>query len=162
MNPATRDHVIAATHFVLGPSNFLVLRLPQNWDLRIGRHPTDVDYTILFEGVRWAQQGQAAALLVDPKARRGIELTVRTARGKIHPPQLGEPERGSCPIGGHSAAYTLGSSNLGLFGTKHYRVLHVAYRCEETQRLIDLRFLHKGDKGTLQAILPTLEHSRCH
>src|SRR5206468_4284224 len=68
MKPTTRDHVVAATHFVLGPSNFLVLRLPENWDLRLGRAPMDVDYTTYVDGVRWAQAGQASAMLVDSKA----------------------------------------------------------------------------------------------
>jgi hypothetical protein len=162
MKPSTRDHLVAATHLVLGPSNFLVLRLPQNWDLRLGRTPMDIDYTIFCDGVRWAQEGQASALLVDSKARRAIELTVRTARGSIPPPKLLEPRPGACRIGGHGSTYTLGSANFGLFRTKRYTVLHIAYRCEETRRLVDLRFMHKGGAEMLEALLPPLERARCH
>lgn len=162
MKAGTRDHVLAATHFVLGPSNFLVLRLPENWDLRLGRAPMDVDYTTALDGVRWAQEGQAFALLVDPKARRAIELKVRTARASIPAPKLNEPRTGTCRIGGHTASYLLGSENFGLFGTKRYTVLHVAYRCDETQRLVDLRFMHKGSAEVLQGLLAPLERTRCH
>ncbi|TLZ43629.1 MAG: hypothetical protein E6K19_06840 [Methanobacteriota archaeon] len=162
MKPETRDHVVAATHFVLGPSNFLVLPLPSNWDLRLGRTPMDIDYTVFFEGVRWAQAGQASAMLVDAKAKRAIELTVRTTRGSIAPPKLVDPRPGRCRVGTHEAAYEIGGANLGLFGTKHYVVLHVAYRCEETQRLVDLRFMHKGPTETLEGLLPSLERARCH
>jgi hypothetical protein len=162
MKPATRDHVVAATHLVLGPSNFLVLPLPSNWDLRLGRMPMDIDYTVFFEGIRWAQAGQASAMLVDAKAKRAIEFTVQTARGSIAPPRLVEPRPGTCQVGGHPAAYEIGGSNLGLFGTKHYVVLHVAYRCEATQRLLDLRFMHKGPAETLEGLLPPLEQARCH
>lgn len=162
MNPSTREHVLAATHFVLGPSNFLVLRLPQNWDLRLGRHPMDIDYTFPFDGIRWAQEGRAAALLVDPKARHAIELNVRTARGSIPPPKLIEPRPGHCRIGGHDATFALGSAKLGLFGTKRYSLLHVAYRCDETQRQVDLRFMHKGSAEMLEGLLNPLERTRCH
>ena len=162
MKPTTRDHVVAATHFVLGPSNFLVLRLPENWDLRLGRAPMDVDYTTYVDGVRWAQAGQASAMLVDSKAGRGIELTVKTSRGSIPPPKLVEPRPGRCRIGGHDATYELGTAHLGLFGTKTYTVLHIAFRCEETQRLVDLRFMHRGTAEMLEDLLPPLEKARCH
>ncbi|MCI4371834.1 MAG: hypothetical protein L3J78_04220 [Thermoplasmata archaeon] len=162
MRPTTREHVIAATHFVLGPSNFLVLRLPDNWDLRLGRAPMDVDYTIPWDGVRWAQQGRATALLVDPKVRRAIELNVRTARGTIAPPNMNDARSGTFRLGGHEASYEIGSENLGLFGTKLYRVLHVAHRCDETQRRVDLQFMHKGEADVLENLLPSLAGSRCH
>jgi hypothetical protein len=162
MKPATRDHVVAATHLVLGPSNFLVLPLPSNWDLRIGRAPLDVDYTILFEGVRWAQAGQASALLVDAEARRAIELTLQTSRGSIAPPRLVDARPGACKIGGHGATYAIGGANFGLLRNKHYNVLHLAYRCGETQRTVDLRFMHKGPPELLEALVPPLERTRCH
>ena len=162
MKPTTRDHVVAATHFVLGPSNFVVIRLPDNWDLRLGRHPMDVDYTVAYDGVRWAQEGRAAGLLVDARARRAIELSVRTSRGSIPPPKFDESRPGTCNIGGHSAEYTLGSARFGLLGTKLYRVLHVSYRCDETQRLVDLRFMHRGTAELLEGLLTPLAGTRCH
>lgn len=162
MKPDTRSHVIAATHFVLGPSNFLVLPVPVNWDLRLGRAPMDVDYTVFVDGVRWAQAGQATALLVDPKARRAIEITVVTSRRTIAPPKLTEPRSGTCRVGGHDAAYEIGGTDLGLFRTKHYTVLRIAYRCEETKRSVDLRFMHKGPADMLEGLLPPLERARCH
>lgn len=162
MKPSTRDHVVAATHLVLGPSNFLVLRLPDNWNLRLGRMPMDIDYTVFVDGVRWAQAGQASAMLVDPKARRAIELIVRTSRVSIAPPKLAEPRPGTCRVGGHDASYAIGTASFGLFGTKLYTVLHVAFRCEATQRLVDLRFMHKGTVEMLEGLLPPLEKARCH
>ena len=162
MKPETRDHVVAATHFVLGPSNFVVIRLPDNWDLRLGRHPMDVDYTIAYDGVRWAQEGRAAGLLVDAQARRAIELSVRTSRGSIPPPKFDASRPGTCKIGGHSAACTLGSAHFGLLGTKLYYVLHVSYRCDETRRLLDLRFMHRGTAELLEGLLAPLAGTRCH
>ena len=162
MNSSTRDHVVAATHFVLGPSNFLVLRLPNNWDLRLGRMPMDIDYTIFYDGIRWAQAGQASAMLLDTKARRAIELTVRTARASIAPLKLLDARPGPCEIGGHDATYLIGAAKFGLFKTKPYAVLHIAYRCEETKRFVDLRFMHKGSPEMLERLLPPLEKSRCH
>jgi len=162
MKASTRDHVVAAHHFVLGPSNFLVLRLPENWDLRLGRAPMDIDYTIFVDGVRWAQAGQAFALLVDAKARRAIELVVRTSRGSIARPKLGASHGGTCRVGGHDATYEIGSAKFGLFGTKLYTVLHIAYRCDESQRLVDLQFMHKGSAEMLEGLVPPLEMARCH
>jgi len=162
MKPTTRDHVVAATHFVLGPSNFVVIRLPDNWDLRLGRQPMDVDYTIPYDGVRWAQEGRASGLLVDLQARRAIELSVRTARGTIPPPQLEAPRAGTCKMGGHDASYSVGSAHLGLFRTKLYHVLHVSYRCDETQRLVDLRFMHRGTAEVLEGLVAPIAGTRCH
>ena len=162
MKPPTRDHVVAATHFVLGPSNFVVLRLPDRWDLRLGRQLMDVDYTVAYDGVRWAQEGRASGLLVDVQARRAIEVSVRTSRGPIPPPKLDGSRLGTCKMGGHDAACALGSAHFGLFGTKLYQVLHVSYRCDETQRLVDLRFMHRGTAELLEGLLAPLAGTRCH
>lgn len=162
MSEDGKDHLVAATHLILGPCNFLMLRLPLNWDLQIGRHPTDVDYTVAYDGIRWAQEGLAAGLLVDKKARRAIELTIRTARRTVPTPKLENPQPGTLRMYGHPAEYEIGSMRLGLFKTKPYTVLHVAYRCEETKRLVDLRFMHKGDPARLLDLLGPLAGSRCH
>ncbi len=158
----TRDHVLAATHLVLGPTNFLVLRLPTNWDVRIGRNPSEIDYTFAFEGIRWAQQGQAAAFLIDEKARRAMELDIRTSRGALRPPNLEGPTEGGCKMYGHPATFLTGVAQLGLFRNKRYQVLRVAYRCEDTQRNIVLQFTSKGDAKELTDILPVVAGSRCH
>lgn len=160
--PATRDHVIAATHFVLGPTNFLVLRLPGNWDLRIGRNPSDIDYLIEFEGVRWAREGQATAFLIDEKAQRAMELDVRTAKGALRVPPLDGVQEGACTMGGHSATFRLGEERFGLRRNKPFRVLHVAYRCDETQRSIAMKFVARSEPAELSALLPVMAGSRCH
>src|SRR5256886_5579796 len=51
MKPAMRHHFVAAPHFVLCPSNFDVIPLPDNWVLLLVRHPMDVDYTIAYDSV---------------------------------------------------------------------------------------------------------------
>lgn len=160
--PAARDHVIAATHFVLGPTNFLVLRLPGNWDLRIGRNPSDVDYLIEFEGVRWAREGRATAFVIDEKARRAIELDLRTAKGTLRVPMLDGVQEGSCTIGGHPATSLLGEERFGLRRNKLFRVLHVAFRCDETQRNIGMKFMAQSEPSELSALLPVMAGSRCH
>ncbi len=162
MTPVTREHVLAATHLVLGPTNFLVLRLPGNWDVRIGRNPSEVDYSVAYDGVRWAQQGQAAAFLIDEKARRAMELDVRTARGPLKPPSLEHVQEGAGKMYGHPANFLVGEARLGLFRNKRYEVLHVAYRCDETQRNIIMRFLAKAEPKELQDLVPAVAGSRCH
>lgn len=162
MSDAVRDHLLAATHFVLGPTNFLVLRLPGNWDVRIGRNPTDIDYTISYDGVRWAQAGRATAFLLDEKAKRAMELDVRTAKGPLRPPLLDGGEEGACKVAGHAATYRLGSTRLGLLRNKRFEVLHVSYRCEETQRNLALKFMARCNPSELTALLPILGGSRCH
>ena len=162
MTPTTRDHVLAATHLVLGPTNFLVLRLPLNWDVRIGRNPSEVDYSIAYDGVRWAQQGQAAAFVIDEAARRAIELEVRTARGPLKPPHLEHLQEAVYTVYGHPATALLGEAHLGLFRNKRFEVLNVAYRCEETQRNIVMRFMARCGPEELKALLPIVADSRCH
>lgn len=162
MTAITRDHVLAATHFVLGPANFLILRLPQNWDVRIGRNPYDVDYTIFLDGVRWAQEGRATAFLVDEAAKKAMELDVRTAKAPLRPPLLAGAQKGGCRVGGHDASYALGEARYGLFRTKRFRMLQIAYRCEPTQRHVDLRFLGRGEGGPLLSLLEPLGGCRCH
>lgn len=162
MTLTTREHVLAATHLVLGPTNFLVLRLPPNWDVRIGRNPSEVDYTVAHDGVRWAQQGQAAAFVIDEKARRAIELDVRTARGPLKPPHLDHLQEAAYTVYGHPATALLGEAHLGLFRNKRFEVLNVAYRCEETKRSIALRFTARCEPEELKDLLPIVAESRCH
>lgn len=162
MTQTTRDHVLAASHLVLGPTNFLVLRLPVNWDVRIGRTPSEVDYSVAYDGVRWAQQGQAAAFVIDEKARRAMELDVRTARGPMKPPRLEHVQEASYRIYGHPGQALLGRARLGLFRNKSFEVLHVAYRCDETQRNIVMRLVARCEPDELAALLPVLAESRCH
>jgi hypothetical protein len=89
-------------------------------------------------------------------------MTVRTSRAAIAPPKLLAPRPAACRIGGHDAMCEIGRANLGLFGTKPYSVLHIAHRCETTERFVDLRFMHKGTEQMLEALLPPLERARCH
>ncbi len=162
MTQPTRDHVLAASHLVLGPTNFLVLRLPTNWDVRIGRTPSEVDYTFTFDGVRWAQQGQATAFVLDEKAGRAMELELRTARGLLKPPRLEHAQEATYPMGGHSATALLGEARYGLFRNKPFNVLYVAYRCGETQRHIAMQFMARSPLKELGDLLPVLADSRCH
>ncbi len=162
MNPTTRDHVLAATHFVLGPTNFLVLRVPGNWDVRIGRNPSDIDYTVAVDGVRWAQEGQATAFLVDEKAQRAMEFELQTARRPLRPPVLEQPQEASVQVGGHAAKAVLGGTHVGLLRNKALQVLHLEYRCEDTQRNISMRFIGRCEPEELKALLPTVAGSRCH
>ncbi len=160
--PGTRDHVIGASHFVLGPTNFLVLRLPANWDLRIGRNPSDIDYMVHFEGVQWAREGQATAFLIDEKAKRAMELDLRTAKGPVRMPRFDPVQEGACRIGGHPATFRLGATRHGLWKKKSIHVLDVAYRCEETRRSIGMQFLARSDLADLAALVPAMAGSRCH
>lgn len=162
MSLPTRDHVLAATHFVLGPSNFLVLRLPGNWDVRIGRNPYDIDYTVQVDGVRWAQEGRATAFLIDEKAQRAMELDVRTAKGALRSSSLEGSQEGSCEVGRHPATFHLGEARLGLLHNKRYWVLQVAFRCDATQRNVEMRFTSRLDPAELKALLPAVAGSRCH
>ncbi len=161
-SPAPREHVLAATHFVLGPSNFLVLRLPPNWDVRIGRNPSDVDYTVSVDGIRWAQEGQATAFLIDEKASRAMEFDLRAARGPLKPPVLEDVQEANVTIGGHPGHATVGGVRMGLLRNKPFQVLHVGYRCEETKRSLSLTFMARCEPAELQKLLPAVAGSRCH
>ena len=162
MTQTTRDHVLAASHLVLGPTNFLVLRLPTNWDVRIGRNPSEVDYTVTYEDVRWAQQGQAFAFVIDESARQAMELDVHTSRVPLRPPHLEHIQEAMYTIDGHSANALLGEARFGLFRNKPFNVLYVAYRCEETRRYIGLQFLSRRPTNELGDLLPLLADTRCH
>ncbi len=162
MTPTSRDHVLAASHLVLGPTNFLVLRLPTNWDLRIGRNPSEVDYTFTYEGVRWAQQGQAYGFVIDEQSRQAMELELRTARGALKPPRLEHVQEARYTVYGHPATALLGEARYGLFRNKPFNMLHVAYRCDETQRHIVLQLTSRRPPKELGDLLPVLADSRCH
>ncbi len=162
MSESTRDHVFAATHFFLGPTNFLVLRLPARWEVRIGRNPSEVDYSTQLGDVRWASEGRAAGLLLDPVERRAVELEIRTARGPLRPDRMEEKESGTCRVGGHAANFTLGEVPVGLTRRRRIRALDISFRCEATQRNVRLRFLSRCSMGELHALMPSLEGARCH
>ncbi len=162
MREPTRDHVFAATNFFLGPTNFLVVRVATRWEVRIGRNPSEVDYTTTLEDIRWATEGRATGFLVDPTARRAIELEIRAARAAApRSPNLPVSEQGACRVGGHPASFAIGEVRQGLT-RKRARVLRVSFRCDQTNRSVELRFTGACEPADLREFLGPLEGARCH
>lgn len=161
MTEPTVEHVFAASNFFLGPTNFLVVPLPSRWEVRIGRNPSEVDYMTTRGDTRWATEGRAYGFLIDSSARRAMELDIRAARSDAPPGKLAIFEEGACRIGGHQARFAIGVVHQGLT-RKPAQVLRVTFRCDATDRSLELRFTGRCEPAEMRALLGPLEGTHCH
>lgn len=162
MTEGTRDHLFAATHLVLGPSNFLILQLPERWEVRIGRNPSEVDFSTSVGNVRWAAEGRATGFVLDPVVRRAVEVEIRTARAPVRSRAMAVARRGTCRVGGHTAVLTQGEVPIGLMRREREYAVSVVFRCEETRRHVELRLSSRSGFDAIDSLVPFLENAKCH
>ncbi|MFQ5886714.1 MAG: hypothetical protein ACE5II_05730, partial [Anaerolineae bacterium] len=73
----SKKHLIAASNFLLGPTNFLIRPLPENWNLGQGLSPPEVNSNTTWGEAMWVTSGRASHLLYDPQRKVGLELEVK-------------------------------------------------------------------------------------
>lgn len=159
-----KKHLIAATNFLMGPTNFLILPLPFTWRLGRGLSPPEVDANVLFRDALWVISGRSTHVVVDEKKKVGLELLIRVEKGVV---QASKPRgvlrlHGSGTFGGHLGTYCFSEVTRGVFKKRTERVLTLSFYCDRVKRTISLEFMGRCGEGDLQEILAVAPHLECH
>ncbi|MFN3476175.1 MAG: hypothetical protein ACK4Z6_01285 [Candidatus Methylomirabilales bacterium] len=160
----TKKHLIAATNFLMGPTNFLILSLPPTWRLGSGISPPEVDANALFRDALWVTSGKSTHIVVDEKKKVGLELLIRVEQGVV---QAAKPKgilrlHGSGTFGGHPGTYYFSEVTRGVFKKRMETVLTLSFYCDRIKRTISLEFMGRCGEADLQEILAATPHLECH
>lgn len=160
----TKKHLIAATNFLMGPVNFLILSLPSTWRLGRGLSPPEVDVNVLFRDALWVTSGRSTHIVVDEKKQVGLELLIRVTPGVV---QAAKPKgilklHGSGTFGGHPGTYCFSEVTRGAFKKRTEKVLTLSFYCDRVKRTISLEFMGRCGEVDLQEILAAIPHLECH
>ncbi|HXH12231.1 MAG TPA: hypothetical protein VNP04_21005 [Alphaproteobacteria bacterium] len=159
-------HPIAANNFLFGVSNFLVLPLPAAWELVRGPFEPEVDRQIRRGDTSWVQEGRTMYLLIHRGRRATVECHIAIAQRwtPLHFPSGKEAwHRGQIEIGGHAAAYILGTQLRGWWSRKRVVMLRTAFYCDALARRVGIELLGEGsEERHLQELLLALSQAQCH
>lgn len=159
-------HPIAASNVLFGVSNFFVLPLPPAWELLRGPFEPEVERQARREEISWVLDGRAMYLLVHRGRRATVECHIHIAPQRLPlkvPSGTGNWRQGRLDIGGHPAAYVLGSQLRGWWPRQRVVTLRTALYCEVVGRGIGVELLGEGgEEGHLQELLRALSQLQCH
>ncbi|MBE3557759.1 MAG: hypothetical protein IMW89_00835 [Ktedonobacteraceae bacterium] len=163
-------HVVAAGNYVLGSSNFLLLNLPEGWQLFTGLHPAEVDNSIQIGDVRWVTNGRASYLLHSGQPGGKVELALRVGQGEVRrwldacrdSERAGDPAATQLAINRHRAYYRLRPRKQSWFNRSQGDLLEVVFYCDATRRTLALEFSGPEQEQQHQALLEALGSVICH
>lgn len=185
-----RAQLLAAENALIGPTNILLIGLPDAWRVARGYAEPELDQWREHAGSRWMSRGMAPYRLVEPHRERphlvraevDFEIRARPVRARQRQPE-GQPEQtpplgrlvatdevGTVSLAGHEARFAFGRVRLGLFPRREVPALQVMFTCPESGRHLRLVWnasLRDGrvtaGREDLAALLRALsEGIRCH
>ena len=159
-----KKHLIAASNFLLGPTNFLILPLPENWHLGQGLSPPEINSNTTWGEAMWVTSGRASHLLYDPHRKVGLEFEVKISKGQREPKYRLSlvKEQGAARLGKHEGHYILGEVKRGFPRRKTAKTLRCSLYCPETKRTIDMEFVGECSEEDLAQIFEAICGLECH
>lgn len=159
-----RKHVVAAENFLLGPTNFVVVALPEGWKLLRGTSPPEVDSNRLFGDVQWVTSGRSPHLLIQPERRTGAEMHILIHRGRRSLEKLkASPGARPFPVqSGHEAFFLLHQVRRGLWWGSVENGVRLAVFCDRTDRTITLEIAGRIGEAEIDELLEALQGVECH
>src|SRR5512132_1301064 len=80
-------HVLASANVFLGASNFMVLALPDRYNVGQTINPAEVAGTHPARGAAWVLDGRCSHYLRDSQSKQSLELLVVSRRGEAAVPR---------------------------------------------------------------------------
>ncbi|MGB9728779.1 MAG: hypothetical protein ACP5GU_05935 [Thermoprotei archaeon] len=158
----TKGFAIAAGNPLLGVSNFLVVTLPDDYNIKIGEFPTEVNNSIILNNVKWVIDGDAYHYIYNNNHGYQLKIKVRNSQRKIHQIQEKILENGEFTISSHKASYSLVSRSIGFIKKQQIQVLNIHFYCDHTNRTIELEIMGKDILSELKNFISNLKESICH
>ncbi|HWP45707.1 MAG TPA: hypothetical protein VNM22_00975 [Candidatus Limnocylindrales bacterium] len=160
-----KKHLLAANNFFLGVTNFLILPLPDSWQLVDILTPPDVDASFTSQNISWVTSGSVNYLLADPQRSLSLELLLQIKKGntqRFKPVLKPIESQGILWIGKHAATQTFGKITRGVFKKRWEEGLQILLPCEVLQRTLCLTFTGNCSREVLQEILKVIPYAQCH
>ncbi len=164
--PAERiKHIIAARNFFFGSSYFVILSLPEGWQITRSYLQPDVQSSIQRENLTWVEAGQTDQVVFHPLKRVALDLMIQVKRGRQE--QLDQKgvqvsTQGSQMTSGHTASYCIGEVKQGLFRRKTAKTLRLSFYCPDLNRTLFLHFTGKCQDSDLREIYESIPFLECH
>lgn len=157
---SVRRHVLASANLFIGASNFLVLALPDRYNVGGTINPPEVAGTHPARGAAWVLDGRCSHYLRDTASRTSLELLVRSWRGESRSPKWWGDAR-EIVVAEHEARLVTDAIRVGFPRRRTMARLRAAWSCERTKRSLELELL--GPDGTdLSPIADAILLSECH
>lgn len=157
---AVRKHVLASANLLLGASNFIVLALPERYNVGATINPAEVAGTHAARGAAWVLEGRCSHFLRDAETRASLELLVRSWRGEGRSTKWG-PDARAVVVAQHDAQLVTDAIRVGFPRRRTMTRLRVAWSCERTKRSLEVELLGP-DALDLDPIAEALLLSECH
>lgn len=155
-------HVVAASNFLIGATNFLILALPQGWRIGDGIAPPEVDATHMDGGTLWVVDGRTHHVLFEPAAKRQVELIVRVQPGAARRERVSTGwETGDIKVSGHPATYRIGEVRRGVLKRQRLAALGIAFHCNLSERSLCIEFFGPSSED-LREFLRLAPAITCH
>lgn len=158
-------HLVAAGNYVLGSTNFLILSLPDGWQLFTGLHPAEVDNSTQIRDIRWVTNGRASYLLHSGQPGGKIELALRVGQGEVERwlnSVRYSDSAGQLVIDNHQAYYRMHQRRQRWLSRNQGDILEVVLYCDVTRRTLALEFSGPEQEEQRQALLDALRGVACH
>jgi hypothetical protein len=155
-----RKHVLASANLFIGASNFIVLALPDRYNVGGTINPPEVAGTHAARGAAWVLDGRCSHYVRDSTSRTSLELLVQSWRGETRAAKLSGDVR-EIVIAQHDARLATDAIRVGFPRRRTMARLRAAWSCERTKRSLELELL--GPDGMdLSAIAEAILLSECH
>ena len=155
-----RKHVLASANVFLGASNFIVIALPERYNVGGTINPPEVAGTHPARGAAWVLDGRCSHYVRDPQTKSALELLVQSWRGESRAPKWLADAR-SAMVDEHDARVLTDAIRVGFPRRRTLTRLRAAWSCERTKRSIEVELLGPEDVD-LSAIADALLLSECH
>lgn len=155
-----RKHALASANLLLGASNFIVLALPERYNVGATINPPEVAGTHAARGAAWVLDGRCSHWVRDTETKASIELLVQSWRGEARSPKWAGDARGVV-IAQHDAGILADVIRVGFPRRRTMTRLRAAWSCERTKRSLEIELLAPANFD-LTAIADALQLSECH
>lgn len=157
-----RMHVLASANIFLGASNFMVLALPDRYNVGQTINPAEVAGTHPARGAAWVLDGRCSHYLRDSQSKQSLELLVVSRRGETAVPRwFGSTDTRALIVAQHDARLLFDEIKVGFPRRRAMARLRAAWSCERTKRALEVELLGPHD-ADLAAIADALTLAECH
>lgn len=148
---------VAASNFLFGVVNFIILSLPEGSRLISGNIPPEINRIVKIGKVRWVSEGHTTNYIVHKNV--AFEVKVIVSEGS----HLNKFEN-SIIINGHHAYYRCILTKTGIIRRRQLNRLEINFYCNKTKRTLKLQLssTYSICERDIDAFLALLKDSICH